>query len=207
MSETTFAHRRRLAPEARRAQIVDAAVAYFAEVGFDGPTRDLARRAGVAQPLLYQYFASKADLMEAVFERVYLDRLSPDWPALLRDRTHPVGERLRRFYYAYTDAIFTAEWMRIFMFSGLAGEKLNRRYLEHVRGLLLEPLLEEVHGALEGSDRPDMEDVWNLHGGIVYLGIRKHIYRLPTPDDVRPMIDRAIHRFLASYGLEAEQTG
>lgn len=189
--------RRRLDPAARRDLIVEEAVRYFAEVGFEGPTRDLARRAGVTQPLLYKYFASKAELMEAVFERVYLDRLSPDWPALLADRSQPLRTRLAIFYRDYTRAIFTYEWMRIFMFAGLAGERLNRRYLEHVRDLLLKPILAELQEA--PGKRPDVEDIWNLHGSLVYLGIRKFIYQLPVPDDVGPVIDRAIDRFLAGF--------
>jgi AcrR family transcriptional regulator len=136
--------RRRLDATARREEIIRAAVAYFAEVGFGGSTRELAQRAGVTQALLYKYFASKAELREAVFERVYLGRISPHWLADLRDRTMPLRARLSRFYGAYTDAIFTYEWMRIFMWAGLDGDGLNRRYLEHLGGLLLAPLREEV---------------------------------------------------------------
>ena len=195
--------RRRLAPEARREQIVDAAVCYFAEVGLAGTTRDLAKRAGITQALLYQYFRSKAELLEAVFARVYLDRMAPHWPAVLTDRSRPLRERMLSFYAEYTAAIFTYEWMRIFMAAGLAGEALNRRYLEHVRDVLLAPLMEEVRAAARASAAPDMEDLWNLHGSIVYLGIRRHIYHLPTPDDVMPVIERAIDRFLAGFAIGA----
>jgi AcrR family transcriptional regulator len=195
--------RRRLAPEARREQIVDAAVCYFAEVGLAGTTRDLAKRAGITQALLYQYFRSKAELLEAVFARVYLDRMAPHWPAVLTDRSRPLRERMLSFYAEYTAAIFTYEWMRIFMAAGLAGEALNRRYLEHVRDVLLAPLMEEVRAAARASAQPDMEDLWNLHGSIVYLGIRRHIYHLPTPDDVMPVIERAIDRFLAGFAIGA----
>jgi AcrR family transcriptional regulator len=196
--------RLRLNPEARRQMIVDAAVRYFAEVGFSGPTRDLARRAGITQPLLYKYFATKADLAEAVFERVYLDRLNPEWPFLLADRSQSISQRLASFYRAYTDAIFTYEWMRIFMFAGLAGERLNRRYLEHVGNLLLKPVLEEIRQEIgvPGGNSPDMEDMFNLHGGIVYIGIRRFIYQLPVPDDIGPVIDRAIERFLRQWAAD-----
>ncbi len=188
---------RRLSPEARREMIVAEAVRYFAEVGFSGPTRDLARRAGVTQPLLYKYFATKADLTEAVFERVYLDRLDPAWPTLLADRSRPLRDRLLDFYRAYTRAIFTYEWMRIFMFAGLAGEELNQRYLNRVRDLLLRPVLEEMREATPpGSQPPDIEDMFSLHGSIVYLGIRRFIYQLPAPDDIDPIIERAVDRFL-----------
>jgi hypothetical protein len=42
-----------------------------------------------------------------------------------------------------------------------------------------------------------MEEMWALHGSIIYLGIRRFIYQLPTPDDVGPVIDRSVERFLA----------
>jgi AcrR family transcriptional regulator len=191
-----IASRRRLDPATRRSQILDAAVSYFAEVGFEGPTRDLARRAGVTQALLYRYFPSKAALAEAVFERVYLGRLDPGWVVGLQDRSLSLEDRLCRFYGQYTRAIFTYEWMRIFMWAGLAGDALNRRYLEHVGERLLAPLGQEI-AATPGHIGPSMEDLWNLHGGLVYLGIRRFIYRLPTPDDATEVIERAVARFLA----------
>lgn len=190
---------RRLDPAERRERIIAAAVCYFAEVGFAGTTRDLAQRAGVTQALLYRYFASKDELAEAVFERVFLDRLRPHWPGLLRDAAQPLEARMIRFYGEYTDAIFTYEWMRIFMWAGLAGEQLNRRYLTHVAERLLTPLRAAI--AADGRFRaPDPEEIWALHGGIVYLGIRRFIYQLPTPADCRPAIERTIRGFLAGLG-------
>ena len=46
-----------------------------------------------------------------------------------------------------------------------------------------------------------MEDIWNLHGGIVYLGIRRFVYQTPTPDDDGPAIEHAIDRFLRDFGV------
>lgn len=186
--------RRRLSPEDRRAQIVRGAIRFFAEVGLDGTTRDLAHRLGVTQSLLFNYFETKAALLEAVYAAVYLDRLSPDWPTLVTDRRVPLRDRMVRFYVAYTGAIFTYDWLRIFVFSGLAGSEMNRRYLDHLRGFILDPLRAEV--AAEAAHPPDMEAIWNLHGGIVYIGIRRFVYQVPTPQDDRPAIEAAIDRFL-----------
>jgi hypothetical protein len=84
------------------------------------------------------------------------------------------------------------------MAAGLAGEALNRRYLDHVRDRAAGAAAwTRSASAARHNAQPDMEDLWNLHGGIVYLGIRRHIYHLPTPDDVMPVIERAIDRFLA----------
>ena len=197
MPGQTRRDRRRLPPDDRRAQIVECAISFFAEVGLEGTTRELARRLGVTQSLIFKYFSSKADLLEAVYEKVYLDRLSPDWPELVTDRSQPLRARLLAFYTAYTRAIFTYEWMRIFMFSGLAGEELNRRYLSHLHQLILEPMRTEI--AACAVSPPAMEDIWNLHGGIVYIGIRRFVYQAPTPVDDLPAIEVAIDRFLSAW--------
>ena len=194
--------RRRLPPEERRRQIIDGAVAFFAEVGFDGKTRDLAKRLDVTQSLLFNYFATKDDLIEAVYERVYLDRLAPDWPERLSNRTVPLRQRLLDFYTEYSRLIFEYEWMRIFMFSGLYGAELNRRYLKHLGEVILGPLHAELAAAARCKDAPTMEDIWNLHGGIVYIGIRQHIYRMPCPQDPSEAITRTIDRFLAAFGID-----
>ncbi len=200
MEGSVIGRGRRLGPEARREQILEAAVACIAEQGFGATTRELARRAGVTQALLYQYFASKQALTEAVYERIFLDRLDPEWMKEIRDRTVPVERRLICFYGRYTRAIFTYEWMRIFMWSGLAGEGLNRRYLGTVEARLLRPLAEEI-AADGGFGAPDTEAMWALHGGMVYIGIRRFIYDLATPDDCAPVVAESVRRFLA--GLRA----
>src|SRR5437764_10263335 len=54
----------------RRAQLLDAALALFAERGFERATiKDLSEAAGVAQGLVYHYFRSKDELLFAVLER------------------------------------------------------------------------------------------------------------------------------------------
>jgi AcrR family transcriptional regulator len=196
--------RRRLPAEERRRQIVDEAVRFFAEVGLDGNTRDLAKRLGVTQSLLFNYFATKEALIEATYEAVYLDRLSPDWPERLTDRSRPLRARLLSFYTEYSALIFQHEWMRIFMFSGLAGATLNRRYLDHLGDVILRPVLDETAALASKGMRPTFEDIWNLHGGIVYIGIRQHIYHMPAPEDPDDAIARAIDKYLSFFGIGPE---
>ncbi len=69
--------RKRLPREERERLIVREAVAFFAEVGFDGQTRELARRIGITQPLLYRYFPSKDALIDRVYQEAYLNRWNP----------------------------------------------------------------------------------------------------------------------------------
>jgi len=54
----------------RREQIVEAAQAAFAEHGYAGAsTKDIARRSGLTEGLLYHYYPSKAALLRAVVTR------------------------------------------------------------------------------------------------------------------------------------------
>ena len=121
------APRRRLRPKERERQIVDGAIRYFAEVGFEGQTRELARRLNITQPFLFRYFPTKDDLIDRVYEEVYLSRWKDEWVDDLTDRTVSLEERLIRYYEDYVATIFGYEWIRIFMFSGLKGEPINQR--------------------------------------------------------------------------------
>jgi AcrR family transcriptional regulator len=62
--------RREAQAQERRAQLLETALALFAEKGLDATTmRDLAEAAGVAQGLVYHYFRSKEELFYAVVEQ------------------------------------------------------------------------------------------------------------------------------------------
>ena len=80
----------------REQMIVQKAVEYFAEHGFDGGTRNLAKHIGVTQSLLYRYFPTKEALINQVYEVVYIAKWNPDWEILLQDRTIPYESRLRK---------------------------------------------------------------------------------------------------------------
>jgi len=68
----------------RRAEIIDATVAVFAESGFHGGTiRDIAERVGISQAGLLHHFAGKEALLEAVLthrDELARDRLGPEMP-------------------------------------------------------------------------------------------------------------------------------
>ena len=59
----------RLPREQRRAQVLDAARAVFVESGYYAAGMDdIAERAGVSKPVLYQHFPSKLDLYLALLD-------------------------------------------------------------------------------------------------------------------------------------------
>ena len=80
--------------EEKRRQILDAAVRVFAHKGFHtSRVGDIAEEAGVAHGLLYHYFESKDQLLEAVFHEnwtVLLDRIRS-----VEETDEPAAEQLR----------------------------------------------------------------------------------------------------------------
>jgi len=195
---------RRLSPDDRRKEFVAKATEFFSEEGFGGGTRALARRLGVTQPLLYRYFPSKDDLIKEVYRTVYLDPLETGWEKLLSDRSRPLRDRLREFYGAYTDAIFTRKWLRIYLYSGLKGLDINRWYVGMVKDKILTRIIREcrheVGFAVQNKPTAaEIELAWVLHGGIFYYGVRKYIYESPVLEDKEQMISHALDVFLAGF--------
>ena len=195
---------KRLSPDDRRKEFVVQATEFFADEGFDGGTRDLARRLGVTQPLLYRYFPSKDDLIKEVYRTVYLEPLETGWEKLLADRSRPLSDRLREFYHAYTKVIFTRKWLRIYLYSGLKGLDINRWYVGVVRDKILSRIIRECRhqaGLLVQSKptAPEIEMAWVFHSGIFYYGVRKYIFESPVLEDKERMIGDAVDAFLAGF--------
>jgi AcrR family transcriptional regulator len=198
------AKQKRLSPEDRRKEFVAKATEFFSEEGFGGGTRDLARRLGVTQPLLYRYFPSKDDLIKEVYRTVYLEPLDTGWEKLLADRSRPIRDRLQEFYHAYTNVIFTRKWLRIYLYSGLKGIDINRWYVGVVRDKILTRIIRECRheAGLPVQSKPtaaELEMAWVFHGGIFYYGVRKYIYESVVLEDKDQMISDALDVFLAGF--------
>ncbi|WP_407154142.1 TetR/AcrR family transcriptional regulator [Bradyrhizobium sp. STM 3557] len=187
----------------RERLIVDEAVRFFAERGFDGDIRELAIRMGVAHSAIYRHFPSKEALIERVYQEVYLSRWSPEWGTLIRDRTLPLEARLTGFYLSYVAHVFEYNWVRIFVFSGMKSFGITGRYLDLVRREIIEAAAVELRhelglphvGANALSER-EIEMFWGLHGRIFYLAIRKFIYETPIPRDLDAIVRDAVVSFL-----------
>ena len=203
-SSEAITPRRRLKREDRDREIAQAAVAFFAEVGFDGDTRELARRMGVTQSLIFRYFPSKAALIERVYQEVYVGRWNSYWESIIADRSMPLQTRLLRFYKDYARVALTYDWVRIFMFSGLRGENINNRYLEFLRSRVLEPIAKELRVELDlpgFEEAPlteeEVELIWAINARVFYLGQRLWIFNAPLTLDIDQIIDQTITSYLA----------
>lgn len=195
---------RRLAAADREQEILAGAIRYFAEVGFGGQTRQLAERLGITQPLLYRYFPTKRHLIERVFAEVFLKRVDPGWGELISDRSRPLEDRLLEFYQRYSRATYTYEWIRIYMFSALMGNSINRRYIKIVEARILQPICAEIRHAsgLPGLDAVpiselELEHVWVMHGGLFYYAVRKYIYHSRISGDFAGIVRRSVAAMIA----------
>lgn len=190
----------RLAGDMRRAQIVEAACQFFAEHGFSGPTRDLAASIGVTQALLYRYFDSKTDLIDAVFAEAFRRHWSDDaLERLEASAGQPLVDRLVDVYGAILPRV-TATATRLFYRAGLdayAGPiarsvglswPLWTAMLEAWRGeeglapLAALPMLEGERSLVQA-----------LHSAMIMIRVREHILHVPPrlddADEIRQVAE------------------
>lgn len=208
MNTVTDPTTKRLSPEARRQQILNAAIDYFAEAGFAVQTRELTRRIGVSQPLLYRYFPSKAALIEEVLEAVFLRQQNPSWLNDLRDRSRPIKARLMAFYGSYVESTYDQRWLRIYFFAALANFEFNGRYVKGiVEDKILQTVCTELRDSLLSTDQiqkmprkihaREIELAWMLQSNLFYGMVRKHILNAAA-DIPEPMrLSDAVELFIS----------
>ena len=190
----------------RERVILDTAIRFFAEHGFEGQTRELAKRIGITHSAIYRHFPSKEALIERVYEHVYVSRWNPAWTGLVTDPSRPLEDRLVQFYLEYAARIFDYDWVRIFVFSGFRSYNITGRYLAMVRKKLVLPVCKELREELNkryGIAPPSLrisereeEAVWGLHGQIFYIAIRRYVYDMPALSDLDQVITDHVRRFV-----------
>ncbi|MEP7206621.1 MAG: helix-turn-helix domain-containing protein [Casimicrobiaceae bacterium] len=194
----------------RRARILDTAAALFADKGFAGSTREIAAAMGVTQALLYRYFPSKQALFDAVLEARFGGRWQQAWSEALEDRSEPLDTRLIRFYEAYrgrSDAVSMRLWVR----AGLDGQQATGRFGAQRTRRVFAPIVRELRHAAglpdfgaRGLMRGERELAMALHASVVFLGIRRHVYGMPMPDDVSDLIGLYVRAWLPGALLQLE---
>jgi AcrR family transcriptional regulator len=199
--------RRRLPAPQREQMILEAAIDFFAEHGFDAQIRQLANQLGVSQALIFRYFASKEELVERVYHRTFLARWDPSWESMMADRTIPLRTRLRRLLKSYLAVVDDRRWIRISMHASLAGHDLTRRYVQIYVTNLLKSVAREVRAHRGEAPEPDftpdeMERIWHLHSTVVYYLVRKHVHGTPVPLDTDMVVTVAVDTFMQGIGSQ-----
>lgn len=183
--------RRRLGVAERERQILDGAVRFFAEQGFGGQLRDLAKSIGITHALLYHYFPTKQALIDRVYEELFESRWKPEWDLLLDDLDIPVEDKLTGFYDDYVNETLSREFTRIFVFSGLADQSITDRFFAMLRSRLFPRLIRETRRHRGSTSRArasarEQELLAGLHGGFFYISMRRWIYGQAVTSDAAP---------------------
>ena len=194
----------RLSPPARFEAIVSEAIIFFAEHGFEAQTRELAARIGVSQALIYRYFQTKEDLIEEVYQRIYMSRWNALWEKLLSDRRIPLEQRLKEFYRSYLATFDDYAWIRVSVYSGLRGNNLVSRYIDRVIERVVKVITLELRHEcglpqILPADIPklDLELTWNMHSTIIYLLMRRYVFQKAPCDDNDAVVEQMIDQLFS----------
>ena len=177
---------------ATKAALLDAAEELFAERGFDRTTvRDIAKRAGANQALLFRYFGSKEALFGIVMARGGLAQLQATPPeqlfeTTLRSLLEPPGDdgsrRSLETYLRSTGSSGAATAMR---------EQVGEEYAR---------VLATLTGQPDAELRADLVLAWILGIGLVRSVTGKEPLAGADPDDVVRLIRPAVRTLLERNG-------
>ncbi|SFP06510.1 DNA-binding transcriptional regulator, AcrR family [Amycolatopsis arida] len=154
--------RRRLTPERRRDELLDAAARLFATRPYDEVLmEDVAEHAGVSRANLYRYFPSKRDLFAAIYRRAADDLLA----AVRVDPAEPVIEQVSAGLDAHID-YFVANRLTVLAANRvLAGDPMIQAIISDEMAQLRQRILESAE--LSGIRRDVAAPA--LHAWLVFV--------------------------------------
>ncbi|TMK72839.1 MAG: TetR/AcrR family transcriptional regulator [Actinobacteria bacterium] len=190
----TVATPTRLSAHARRQALVDTALVVFAEGSYRGTTTaEIARKAGVSEPILYRHFASKRDLYLSCIEEAWR-RLRTRWEELLAAEPDPAQwlSVMARSYICLRDAkpgAVSDLWMQAVVEAGDDPEvrKFLKRHMREVHDYMADVIREVQAAGVINSDRdPDAEAWISLAGGLLgTIGRRVGLLKDPDFESIR----------------------
>jgi AcrR family transcriptional regulator len=162
------ATKKRLSAAERRERILAAATVLIAERGYaDAPIDAIAKAAGVSPPVLYDHFASKLALYEAVVDSHFAN-LRAIWARF------PVAELSAESvaasvdaWFAYVEAAPDAARILFREPANPDAAAVHRAVSERSRDLVLQPLLGAPASAALAATEPDLEMTWVILRGVL----------------------------------------
>lgn len=190
----------RMAPDARRDQILQCALRCYSVRGI-GATRhsDIAQAAGVALPTVFHYFPQREDLVDAVLgeiSRFLLVDIADTGGA--RDAGFVATEVIARILLRFDAAIDShPEHVRVWLeWSVAIREGLWQSYLQFYRGALdvIEDVLARGRAAGELDPALDIADAARVIVGLAHM-----IVQMRMSGASREQVTRTVHSLVAGY--------
>jgi AcrR family transcriptional regulator len=164
----------RLPAAERRLALVETAIRVFSDGSYRGTTTaEIARAAGVSEPILYRHFASKRDLYLAALEHVW-DKARTQWEQVLAstENVREAFESMGRDHVTIRDCKFQlAElWVQALSEANEDPELRRelRRHMREVHDFLAGVIRRgQAEGVLNPARNPDAEAWTFLAGGVL----------------------------------------
>ena len=185
----------RLPALARRQAIVSAALRVFSSSSYTGATTaEIAREAGVSEPIIYRHFHSKRDLWFACLEEAW-DRFRTS----IEERAEALGDaesvravaqtgvRLRR-----ERVLLPSLWLQGVTEAAEAPEveKVVRRHLREVHALIAGLVRRSQAAGGVPADRDADAEAWLFVAGGLLVSVADRLGGLLTPDDLRRIAEQ-----------------
>ena len=198
----------RISGSERKASILASATALFAAKGFDGTkTREIARRAGVSEALLFRHFPTKKHLYAAILAE---QSPVPGLLAELRALTEK-GDDLAVFTHianAIVRQVPDPHLMRLLLFSALEGHELSDMFFKkHVRvfydflGGYIDRRMRE--GAFRSVD--PLLASRAFMGMLIYHRLLSQLFRVTVPQPPEEIVNTFVTVFLDGLRLPPVQ--
>jgi len=175
MTAVSTTHPRLPAAE-RREALVDTALRVFSEGSYRGTTTaEIAREAGVSEPILYRHFASKRDLYFACIAEAWL-RLRTLWDETIASEPDPASwmQIMAKSYICLRDAksgvVVSDLWMQAVVEAGDDPEvrKFLKRHMREVHDYIAEVISRvQAAGVVNPARDADAEAWISLAGGLL----------------------------------------
>jgi AcrR family transcriptional regulator len=178
----------RLPAAERRRQIVEAALGVFSTGSYAGATTaEIARAAGVSEPILYRHFASKRELYFACLDEAWArlrdlveDRMRTRGP---REAWHGVGEATAQM--VRTKLLVPNLWMQAITEAGEDPEirRYVRKHMRHVHDYVADIVRRSQDAGGVARDRDPDAEAWIFLGATLLLSIADRLGGVLGPED------------------------
>jgi AcrR family transcriptional regulator len=182
----THAPPTRLPAAERRTAIIEAALRVFSEGSYAGATTaEIAREAGVSEPILYRHFESKRDLYFSCLDEAWLrirHKIEAKIAALgPSGGWHAIGPATMR----EMKVLLPSLWMQAITEAGEDAEirRHVRRHMREVHDFFAETLRQvQAEGAIPADRNPDAE-AWIFVAGSLLVSIADRLGGLLSGED------------------------
>jgi AcrR family transcriptional regulator len=178
----------RLPAAERRLALVETAIRVFCDGSYRGTTTaEIARAAGVSEPILYRHFSSKRDLYLAAIDHVWA-KTRAAWEACLAGTpdVHAAMDKMGRGHYSVRDCKLQLSELWVQALSEAAEDaelrKHLRRHMREVHDFLADAIRRGQEQGVFHADRDADAEAWLfLSGGILGM-VGRRVGLLDEPE-------------------------